>query len=247
MKAAGDRYIRIVWTDDTRVKELLHIKQNVMSLEAPDDLLVHIEDYEFGDPDTNGKGHQRCPHPITGRPAVKMPESNIWRVKRKQEIVAQQRVTIVGAGDDVPTERVFEQMFNDLSAQVTGTRSVGQPLMSLSSLLGGGRSSSSNQAASPPSHADTASLDNTAFGGGGFWGCGMDAMQGNSPNKRLRAIDANPTVLSTLPSTTPPKAGSQKPPAGKEGRGRKKEDRILKAKRIEDHTDTYYEKIAKQL
>ena len=77
MVAAGDRRCRIQWAQQDYKAEIWHKDQQVCSMEEPDDLYVHVEDYTMGDPNTNWKGHVLCVHPVTGRQAVRMRESNI--------------------------------------------------------------------------------------------------------------------------------------------------------------------------
>ena len=96
MVAAGDRHCRIQWAQQEYKAEIWHKDQQVCSIEEPDDLYVHVEDYTMGDPNTNGKGHVLCAHPVTGRPAVRMRESNIWRLKRKHEKIGVKQTLLHG-------------------------------------------------------------------------------------------------------------------------------------------------------
>jgi hypothetical protein len=126
--AAGARNITIRWSSDALKKELIHINSTRVIIEEPNDMFVHVEHYEWGCPETNGLGHRRAAHPVTGRPAICFAESNVTRVKRQKVQALETRTEAMGKDDDCLYDGQYESTMKDLELELIGERAVGRSL-----------------------------------------------------------------------------------------------------------------------
>ena len=81
------------------------------------------EDYKFGDPKTNGKGHQLIKW--KGGVAVKMPGPKVWKVKRHREKAATVK-QILNDGTESFVANQIAQEHAELEAQLFGDSAMGE-------------------------------------------------------------------------------------------------------------------------
>ena len=103
-----------------------------MLLEEPEDLIVMLEDYKYGDPLKHGKGHRKIKH--MGKDAVLMPGKKVWRVRRRRlKETGISQVLDNGAESVVANQQ--ELKLHDMETRIWGSRAVGEG-MSIESLFG---------------------------------------------------------------------------------------------------------------
>ena len=159
LKQAGSRAGPIRWkrsgdADDRSPPAVLSFNEtSTLTVEEPDDLIVLLSDYKFGDPATNGKGHRSITH--FGMPAVLMPGERVWRVKRAHTKSTSIQKVLDDGSETVCADQAQSKQ-QDLEAQIWGHRAVGQS-MSICDLFGGPSSTAASEA--PRAGSSSSAMD----------------------------------------------------------------------------------------
>ena len=82
-----------------------------------------LEDYQFGDPKNNGKGHQLIKW--KGKLAVKMPGPKVWKVKRRREKAATIKQILNDGTESFVANRIAIE-HAELEAQLFGDAAEGE-------------------------------------------------------------------------------------------------------------------------